>query len=285
MRHTVKRLLNHLAWLWGMLLGALLLFSACAPEPTLMVLPTSTLIPVTATSTLTAVPVVPTNTPLPQPADINASIASATPDFVLTPVAEDIDALSSLIQQARDDLALTFNIDPIRIRPARLQRQTLFPASFACAPPTLQESWKAYQQYGMLSRYRLAMLVGSVVYTYDIAGEDLLPLCEAPQSAVDDILVRVDPVAAEMVLLAQQRLSTTLDLPQRRIQRVSVQAFTWQDTSLGCPLPDQTYEPATIDGYRIVMRVGERDYLYHTDSASLFACALEQEQLPQATTP
>jgi hypothetical protein len=127
MRHTVKRLLNHLAWLWGMLLGALLLFSACAPEPTLMVLPTSTLIPVTATSTLTAVPVVPTNTPLPQPADINASIASATPDFVLTPVAEDIDALSSLIQQARDDLALTFNIDPIRIRQHVCNDRLYFP--------------------------------------------------------------------------------------------------------------------------------------------------------------
>src|SRR5688572_30705454 len=81
------------------------------------------------------------------------------------------------------------------------------------------------------------------------APEDLLTptALERLSDAPDE-----DPIAAEMIALAQRRLSQDLDLPSRRIRLIEIAAVTWPDTSLGCPQPDIEYTPGTVDGYRLV---------------------------------
>ncbi|MBC6934950.1 MAG: hypothetical protein DWB42_03840 [Chloroflexi bacterium] len=91
-----------------------------------------------------------------------------------------------------------------------------------------------------------------------------------------------DPVAAELVQLAQRRLGDILDLPTRRIRVVEVRPVRWPDSSLGCPLPGQTYTAVQIDGYRIVLLAGEREYIFHTDFDHALPCDAANEQLPEA---
>jgi hypothetical protein len=104
-----------------------------------------------------------------------------------------------------------------------------------------------------------------------------LPAAEATTT------VGVDPMALELVMMAQQRLADELDLSTRRIQVEAIEPMTWTDTSLNCPSPDITYDAAEIEGYRLVLSAGEQSYIFHSDFERLVACAPGQERLPDAT--
>ena len=41
------------------------------------------------------------------------------------------------------------------------------------------------------------------------------------------------------------------------------ETVTWPNAGLGCPAYERSYDPAPVPGYRIVLRVGERDFRYH----------------------
>jgi hypothetical protein len=63
------------------------------------------------------------------------------------------------------------------------------------------------------------------------------------------------------------------------VRVVEVTAYRWPDSSLGCPLPNQRYTPVEIDGYRIVLRAGDRETIFHSDFDRVLPCAAEYEQL------
>jgi hypothetical protein len=92
-----------------------------------------------------------------------------------------------------------------------------------------------------------------------------------------------DPVAAELVALAQRRMAQDLGLPVQRIHLVEVTAVTWPDTSLGCPQTDEIYAQGTFDGYRIVLSASGQEYIFHTDFDRAIPCAAEDERLPESS--
>jgi hypothetical protein len=100
-----------------------------------------------------------------------------------------------------------------------------------------------------------------------------------PPEATDD-LTAVDPIAAELVALAQRFVADQNDLPVVRVRLVEVQPFTWTDSSLGCPSSDVVYAPVLVDGYRIVLTTGEQFHLFHTDFDRIIPCDPDNEQLP-----
>ncbi len=50
----------------------------------------------------------------------------------------------------------------------------------------------------------------------------------------------------------------------------SAEKVTWTDGALGCPQPGGMYTQATVPGYRVFMRAGERVLLYHAAEAGHF---------------
>ena len=113
------------------------------------------------------------------------------------------------------------------------------------------------------------------------SAESLLtPTIQTESTPPEDSLAEVDPIAAELVVLAQSQVSNQTELPTSRIRLVSVEVIRWTDTSLGCPQPDQTYESAEIDGYRIVLAAGDNSYIFHTDFDRVVACDGGDETLP-----
>lgn len=94
-----------------------------------------------------------------------------------------------------------------------------------------------------------------------------------------------DPVAAELVGLAQRRVAELTSMPVRRVQVVEVTAYKWMDISLGCPTPDVTYPKQEVDGYRIVLSVDSQQYIFHTDFDRVVACDADKEKLPSESTP
>lgn len=56
-------------------------------------------------------------------------------------------------------------------------------------------------------------------------------------------------------------------------QAVSVtrdEAVTWPDGSLGCPQPGMVYPQVLIDGYWVVLALGETSYDYRADERGRF---------------
>ncbi len=108
----------------------------------------------------------------------------------------------------------------------------------------------------------------------------------ATDSATDDnpedLVTPVDPVAAELVNLARRRVADDLGLATRRVRLIEVTAYTWPDTSLGCPLRGETYSVLEVDGYRVVLEAADNQYIFHTDVDRAVPCDPANEQLPES---
>lgn len=244
------------------------LFSACSPAAVPTLVPTQTLIPPTETHTPT--PITPTLTPpsLPGPADVLATATAAAQ--ALSPE----NATGELTQQIQTDLARHLNLPEERIRLVLVESVFWPNADLSCADdprPSLQEA---------VAGYRALLVVGAVVYEYHATAEGLFSRCEAASPLEGALLVEIDPVAADLVALAQARVAQQTDLPTRRIQLVDARPILWSDSSLGCPAAGQTYTAADIQGYRIMLRAGETEFIFHTDSVQIVLCPAEREQLP-----
>lgn len=115
---------------------------------------------------------------------------------------------------------------------------------------------------------------------------DISDVTPTPQAAIDssesqmNATLESDAIAAELVALAQRRVAQDLNLPTRRVRIIEVTAYVWPDISLGCPEPDATYLTGDIDGYRIVLEVGESQYIFHTDFDRVVPCDPANEKLP-----
>jgi len=111
------------------------------------------------------------------------------------------------------------------------------------------------------------------------------PAVEAGSAAVVPDQTTNDPVAAELVGLAQRRVAELTNMPVRRVQIVEVAPYKWTDISLGCPSPDVTYPKQEVDGYRIVLSVDSQQYIFHTDFDRVVACDASKEKLPPESIP
>lgn len=105
-----------------------------------------------------------------------------------------------------------------------------------------------------------------------------------PPGSVDDLigaaLIAQDPVAAELVGIAQRMVATDLNLPTRRVFLVDVRSVVWTDSTLNCPQPNSEIVSLQSDGYRILLEVGDQQYLFHTDFDRVIPCDPANEQLP-----
>jgi hypothetical protein len=96
-----------------------------------------------------------------------------------------------------------------------------------------------------------------------------------------DTLLQTDPIAADLAALAQRRIADQLGLPTIRVRITEVTPYEWSDSSLGCPLPGQTYAPVDVIGYRIVLFAAGSQYIFHSDTEQLIACDEANEVLPE----
>lgn len=72
-----------------------------------------------------------------------------------------------------------------------------------------------------------------------------------------------DPTATPLIALARQDLSERLNIPPETIVLVAVQPETFSDTSLGMPLPGQSYAQVLTPGYAIYFQADGVTYTYN----------------------
>jgi hypothetical protein len=86
---------------------------------------------------------------------------------------------------------------------------------------------------------------------------------------------------AEAEKIAKTTLARDKSIAPASIEVESVEAITWQDTSLGCPAPDMMYAQRLVPGYKIVLRSGGARYNVHVGEGNAVLC---NQNAPQAAT-
>jgi len=83
-----------------------------------------------------------------------------------------------------------------------------------------------------------------------------------------------DPALQPLLAAAIRDLVQRVPVALSDIEVVEATAVTWPDAGLGCPQPDMRYKQVPVDGARIVLRVGEQTYTYHSGGGRApFLCA------------
>lgn len=251
-------------YLWLTLL--ICIGTACSVNPDPSAVPTRTLIPATITDTPTPVPPTATQPSLPGAQDIDV-----TPAPVLVPA-----AVQSLVSDVMNDLAASLDIELTEVELALIEVATWTNTDLGCtANDNLEQA---------IAGYRLVLLVGDTAYEYHTDSTNFRRCGqEGTNIGETSLLVDIDPVAAELAALAQRRLALSLDIPAGQVHVLEMTPYIWTDNSLGCPLAGEEYTSVQIDGYRIMLTVGDDEYIFHTDFDRLLACNADDERLPEAT--
>ena len=86
---------------------------------------------------------------------------------------------------------------------------------------------------------------------------------------------------AEMVHAARLDAAELTGLPPTAFAVVVAESVSWRDGSLGCPQPGMMYTQALVPGYRIRLKLGDKEYLYHSSRVGPpMRCAADRAQEP-----
>ncbi|HEY3313528.1 MAG TPA: hypothetical protein VGK00_17955 [Anaerolineales bacterium] len=209
---------------------AVMALAGCGPRPAT---------PVNSTSQPPAplLPVVGTEPPSGQPPE-------------LTPPPQTGSSLDSLQASAMQDLAQRQSTRLEDIKVIETREETWPDTSLGCPQPDMMYAQMVTPGYVIV----LSSPGGQFEYHTDRNMTVVQCAHPVPTPAGMDALVK-----AAMQDLAM-RLSVRLD----QITLVEASQVTWPDASLGCPRPGMMYAQVLIPGFRIVLKVGDQLYEYHS---------------------
>lgn len=247
--------------------------SACRAETEneTRALPTRTLAPPTPTPAVPADPATPTPTDLPGP----SSFVVATAPANMPGLPGD---LSVALQRAVEDLVASGEAARASVRVLSLERYQWPDASLGCAETGPATSAPASGADG----YRILLAGPREAYAYHVAGDALLRC--APDRLAPGLTgepLAPDPIAAALVDRVRRNWAVETSAPASQIALISLLSVTWPDASLGCPRTSGPYPQHETPGYRIVVRAGEREGVYHTDIQKFVRCSADEEVLSE----
>ncbi|HMO59111.1 MAG TPA: hypothetical protein PKA05_18275 [Roseiflexaceae bacterium] len=76
------------------------------------------------------------------------------------------------------------------------------------------------------------------------------------------------PDALQPAEAAQRDLALYLGVQISDVRLIAQESVEWNDSSLGCPQPDQVYMQVIVPGYRITLEANGTTYVYHTDEGA-----------------
>jgi hypothetical protein len=102
----------------------------------------------------------------------------------------------------------------------------------------------------------------------------------SPTPAVTPVTGEVPPVLLESIL---KDLSERTGVSQEKISVVQAQEILWSDGSMGCPKPGVFYTQAMVNGFQVILEVGDQKYDYHASETGYYV--LCESGLPNISPP
>ena len=75
-------------------------------------------------------------------------------------------------------------------------------------------------------------------------------------------------------------LISKTDSDRNSIEILHAQSVIWNDGSLGCPQPGEFYTQSLMEGFQVVLRVGESEYNYHASDTGYFFICENSDRIP-----
>ena len=211
-----------------------------------------------------------------------ASAALTLPTESVGVIIMDDDALTLLIERAKDDLVQATGAESDAISVVSTEEVEWSDSSLGCPDPDAM-----YAQV-ITPGYLIVLESDGNTFNYHTGSDPEGPLVQCTEDGT--------PAASEMVEVAIQMVGedvlsrlverATEDLIQAtsaaadEITVVSTEEMEWSDTSLGCPEPDGMYAQMITPGYLIVLEIGGETYKYHSGSdpeGPLVQCKLNDD--------
>ena len=102
----------------------------------------------------------------------------------------------------------------------------------------------------------------------------------SPTEAITPVIGEIPPVLLESIL---KDLSARSGVALDNISVFQAQELVWNDGSLGCPKPGVLYTHALVNGFQIILKIGDQMYDYHaSESGYYFLC---ESGLPNISPP
>lgn len=198
-------------------------------------------------------PLSPPPTPVPQEG------TSPLPDPSTSPIEPPSEPSDDVVQAAKEHLAEEPGVAPGEIDVTAIEPVVWPDASLGCPEPG-----KSYAQV-VTPGYRFVLEAGGKEYELH-ADEDggTVVMCER---ALEE-----GPAAAVELIAAR------LDISPEEVEVMSVQAYEWPDTSLGCPEPGMTYAQVITPGYRVILRAEGDTFEVHTDEEGRIVVLCEPDR-------
>ncbi len=241
-----------------------MLLAGCADASPGMLHPTWALEQLTPTPTATLTPAPRVTSP---PVAIPASPTPAADTVIAT--------ARNLVGLAIADLAGALNTGAAEIT-VRLVEAVEWPGGRLDCEPGAGGDEERSPGYRITLDYRNT----PYVYHMNLQGEYVRCPAEAVTPSGEPVIL--DTQVSALVELARQNLAQRLDLPVRRVFVVDAYPMAWPDARLGCIGGEERVPPTPVSGYRIVLRVGEAIYVYHSDYRQVIFCPVEATP-PSAT--
>ena len=111
-------------------------------------------------------------------------------------------------------------------------------------------------------RRRPVLLLASIVVVSAACHSHATP---PPASAVTGSTTTSSSARQKAFEAAAAQLSHDVHAPRDSIVGVSQDEVTWPDGCLGCPKPRESCAQVLTPGYKVVLRVGDATYDYHTN--------------------
>lgn len=93
-----------------------------------------------------------------------------------------------------------------------------------------------------------------------------------PETFVNSPSLPIGKTQGEIVAEARLNLVEKSSSVDTDISTVSIESVNWPDTSLGCPKPGEVYAQIITPGYRIVLKINDKTYTYHSSSTNIKLC-------------
>ena len=211
-----------------------------------------------------------------------ASADPALPTQSVGDMLMDDDALTTLIERAKEDLVQATGAASDAITVVSTEEMEWSDTSLGCPDPDTMYAQVITPGYlivlesdGNTFNYHTATdPAGPIVQCTEDGTPAAMAMVEiAPQMVVSDPLSRLVERATEDLMQAAGAASDEINV-------VSTEEVEWSDTSLGCPEPDGMYAQMITPGYLIVLETGGESYKYHTGAdpeGPLVHCTLETE--------
>jgi hypothetical protein len=174
------------------------------------------------------------------------------------------DAQRSIADLAIETLAADLKIPKDTITVESVTEVDWRNSSLGCPKPGM-----AYLDV-ITSGHKVTLRANGQVYNVHEADNKAF-VCKLP-SLAGGMAPKPELAYGRQMLTAQKDLARRLGVPVQEIRPGGALRMTWENTALGCPQPGVQYAEVETDGWRLTLKHGQREYIYHADDHHSFPC-------------